>query len=114
MVAFKHSFFNPKNILKLNINIPENYLAANNALFTGLGPDLKAYDLYPSIHNFKFPVLILHGKSDVIPLKVSQKAQSVIPGSELLVFEKSGHFIFIEEPEKFKEAIAKFIGACEF
>jgi len=109
MLAFKHSFFTPSNIKKLNFEMPDNYLKASQALFTGLTPDLTTYDYYSSIKAFSFPVLILHGNADAIPLSAVTKMQSSIPNSSLEVFQKSGHFIFIDESAKFRSSVEKFL-----
>lgn len=108
LLSFRPSFYDAKTISGLNIVIPENSAVARKALFTGLGKDLVQYDLYPATNKFTFPVLIMQGKTDFLPLKVAEKTQVNIPGSQLLVFEKSGHFIFVEEPAKFREALVKF------
>ena len=108
-LAFRHSFATQSNSSKLQIELPENFLKANRALLTGLGKDLGQYNYHPAVSKFNFPVLILHGQHDALPLKISQKIQSSIPHSQLILFEKSGHFIFIEEPEKFREALATVI-----
>ena len=108
-LAFRHSFATLSNSSKLQLDLPENFLKANRALLTGLGKDLWQYDYYHAVSKFKFSVLILHGQHDALPLKISQRIQSSIPHSQLILFEKSGHFIFIEEPEKFREALTMVI-----
>lgn len=104
-LAFRHSFATRSNSSKLQLELPENFLKANRALLTGLGKDLGQYDYHRAASKFSFPVLILHGQYDALPLKISQKIQSSIPRSQLMLFEKSGHFIFIEEPEKFRKTL---------
>ena len=109
LISFRHAFYAPENFSKLNLELPGNYSVASKALYTGLGKDLGQYDFYPAIAKFKFPVLVLHGRADGIPLKASQKIQENLPSSRLVIFEKSGHFIFIEEKKKFEEEIGYLI-----
>jgi proline iminopeptidase len=109
MLAFRNSFYTQPNYKKLSIDIPANYLAASRALYGGLSKDLLKYDFYDAVHSFTFPVLILHGSADVVPLSADEFMQRAIPKSTLVIFLKSGHFVFIEEPKKFKAVVEKFL-----
>jgi hypothetical protein len=52
------------------------------------------------------PTLILVGKDDfVCPPSQANIMHEGIPNSKLVVFEKSGHFTHVEEPEAFFDAI---------
>jgi proline iminopeptidase len=72
--------------------------------------DLPRFDLNPEIAKFKFPVMVVTGRYDinVAPL-VAYKIHQAIPGSRFLVFEKSGHIPFYEEPEAFVHAAEEFL-----
>lgn len=109
LLSFRHSFYKSENLSRLRMNLPENFAQASKALYTGLGKDLGQYDYYPACKEFRFPVTILHGKSDAIPLKATEKLKASIPKARLVVFEKSGHFIFIEEPGKFRDALIETV-----
>jgi proline iminopeptidase len=109
LLSFRHSFYNKANSSKLNFEMPANYKEASQALYTGLGPELSSYDYYEEVKKFSFPVLILHGSADAVPLRASQQAIESIPNATLEAFKKSGHFIFIEEPRKFNTVVSKFI-----
>ncbi len=48
------------------------------------------------------PTLILASRHDAQqPLAIAQEIAALVPESELVIFEKSGHFPFWEEPEAF-------------
>jgi proline iminopeptidase len=52
------------------------------------------------------PTLILVGRDDfVCPPSQAKIMHEGIPNSELIVFEKSGHFTHVEEPEAFFDAV---------
>jgi proline iminopeptidase len=55
------------------------------------------------------PSLIIHGSKDLITLKKAEELRDGIPNSELVVFEESGHFSPIEEPEAFRKAVLDFL-----
>ena len=73
-LSFKPSAYNRDNVAKINLNLPDNFGVASNALFTGLmkDPSMNA-NLYDSLRSLKVPVLIIHGQADVVPLS-SDKA----------------------------------------
>jgi proline iminopeptidase len=55
------------------------------------------------------PTLIVCGRhDDVSPPRWSTLLHASIPGSELVVFEDSGHMVWEEEPERFRDAILRF------
>jgi proline iminopeptidase len=52
---------------------------------------------------------VIVGRYDFIcGVRWSQELNKLIPGSELLILEDSGHFGHIEEPENFARAIVGF------
>ena len=109
MLSFRHSFYKTTNHSKLKLDMPANYLTASQALYAGLGKDLGQYDFYEAVKSFSFPLLIIHGDSDAIPLEASSKMQRAVPGSTLVVFKKCGHFAFIEKAGRFRTAVSTFL-----
>jgi pimeloyl-ACP methyl ester carboxylesterase len=56
------------------------------------------------------PTLIVWGEKDkIIPVSHAYEAHEAMPGSELVVFERSGHFPHVEEPQRFAEALLEFL-----
>lgn len=101
-LSFKASAFDRNNMESLNANLPGNFIDASRTLFTGLMKDPAASaNLYDSIMNFNFPVLIVHGQADILPASSIERMRKNLPLGSLIIFEKSGHFPFIEENKKF-------------
>lgn len=74
--------------------------------------DLQRFDLGPEIAEFRFPVLTACGRFDVdSPPLTAYGIHKAIPGSEFVVFEKSGHMPFFEEPEKFVQILNEFLSS---
>jgi pimeloyl-ACP methyl ester carboxylesterase len=72
---------------------------------------LRDTDLRSDLGKIKIPTLIMHGKKDKIcsfDLALQMKAE--IAGSQIIVFEKSGHSLFLEETTKFNKELIKFAG----
>ncbi|HEX4826031.1 MAG TPA: alpha/beta fold hydrolase [Candidatus Polarisedimenticolaceae bacterium] len=72
--------------------------------------DLQRFDLNPELSKFKFPTLVITGRYDFnVAASVAFAIHRAIPGSELAVFEKSGHLPFCEEPAAFLERVQAFL-----
>jgi pimeloyl-ACP methyl ester carboxylesterase len=57
------------------------------------------------------PTLIVWGERDkIIPVSHAHDAHAAMPGSELVIFERSGHFPHVEEPQRFAEVLLDFLG----
>jgi len=60
------------------------------------------------------PVQLIWGASDsVIPVSHALMAHAAMPGSQLEIFEGSGHFPFHDDPDRFVEIIERFIDSTE-
>jgi len=70
-----------------------------------ISEDLSSYLKY-----IKVPTLIVCGKQDKeTPLYMSKKLNKNIKDSELIIFENSGHFAFIDESNKFNIIAKSFL-----
>ena len=75
--------------------------------------DASRFDLNPELPKFKFPALVITGRYDInVAPSVAYKIHKAIPGSQFVVFEKSGHLPFFEEPEAFVRTLEGFLGAA--
>jgi proline iminopeptidase len=69
-------------------------------------------DLNPELAKFAFPTLILHGRFDMnVAVLTAWKTYRAIPGAKIIVFAKSGHLPFYEEPDKFIQVVEDFLSA---
>ncbi|HYR12700.1 MAG TPA: alpha/beta hydrolase, partial [Mycobacterium sp.] len=60
------------------------------------------------------PVQLIWGARDsVIPVSHAKMAHSAMPGSQLEIFEGSGHFPFHDDPDRFVEVVERFIDSTE-
>jgi pimeloyl-ACP methyl ester carboxylesterase len=60
------------------------------------------------------PSLILWGRRDpLIPCEHASAAHELMPGSQMEIFEKSGHFPHIDQPLRFARALIDFIEDTE-
>lgn len=75
-----------------------------------LRDEYPSYDVVDRLGEIRVPTLVMCGRYDpVVPIAHSELIHAGIPNSELVVFEESGHFPMIEEPEKFRDVVRRFI-----
>ena len=56
------------------------------------------------------PVQLIWGSKDsVIPVSHAEMAHAAMPGSQMEIFQGSGHFPFHDDPDRFVEDVQKFI-----
>jgi pimeloyl-ACP methyl ester carboxylesterase len=66
--------------------------------------------LVPRASDLRCPALLIVGRHDPqTPVRVSMALHTRIGGSQLVIFERSGHSPFIEEPERFAQVLTGFL-----
>ncbi|MFB7640551.1 alpha/beta fold hydrolase [Peribacillus butanolivorans] len=71
---------------------------------------LKTFDLVDQLHQISCPELVAGGRHDWIThVEASILMAQKIPDSELVIFEKSCHYLFIDENREFISRISSFI-----
>ncbi len=71
---------------------------------------LPNYDLRGRLQEIQVPVLITVGRHDwITPPAASEELHSLLPNSELVIFENSGHSPQIEEHDAWIQAIRSFL-----
>jgi len=72
---------------------------------------LRDTDLRADLAEITIPTLILHGKKDKIcSFDLAEQMKASLLNSHLVVFENSGHSLFLEETQKFNSELIKFAG----
>ena len=60
------------------------------------------------------PVQLIWGSHDsVIPVSHARMGHAAMPGSQLEIFEGSGHFPFHDDPDRFVEVVERFIDSTD-
>ncbi|MFC7671211.1 alpha/beta fold hydrolase [Hymenobacter humi] len=89
---------------------PMANLGFEEAVADAVGTDAAKQDFTPKLASFRFPTLVLSGRYDmnVAPL-TAWRLKEAIPGARIVFFEKSGHFPWFEEPEKYRAVVEAFL-----
>jgi proline-specific peptidase len=72
---------------------------------------LADWDRLEDLHRIAAPTLILIGRYDLTSVETVRDMGRRIPRSRVVVFEDSGHFMYLEEPEKFLSEVRGFLRA---
>jgi proline iminopeptidase len=77
--------------------------------------ELPQYDLEDKLAQIRVPTLVMVGRYDPqCPVENSERLAAALPDAELVIFEQSGHFPFIEEPQSYREALRLFVEKHSF
>ena len=72
--------------------------------------EAPSFDLRPLLSNITAPTLVLAGRSDFITtVGMAEEIVRHTPHARLVVFERSGHFAVVEEPQRFHDVIENFL-----
>jgi proline iminopeptidase len=75
-------------------------IAGNDADFS-IGGDIAALDFRADLQKLKMPILILAGRFDRISMpRYAIKFKKYAPQAHFVIMEESGHFPYVEEPDK--------------
>ena len=68
------------------------------------------FDITEALRGVRTPVLVTVGRHDwITPLEASEELASVLPNSELVVFENSGHSPQLEETDRYLGVVRDFL-----
>lgn len=104
-------FFDPAKASAFDPTVDDNTRRNASTVQSLIRTDFnrRQNDLLEEIAALNVPTLIIHGRSDIIPLASSDFISRQIPAARLLVLEESGHFPFVEQPSRFAAEITAFL-----
>lgn len=95
---------------QLNQTIYERMQGPNEFLITGI---YKDYDMTDRLGGLTMPTLFSCGRYDEVRPEDTEFYRSLVPGSEMVIFEESSHVPHLEEPERYAEVLRGFLHRCE-
>ena len=105
----KSQFADQTLAAKINMTLSESTAKNMSGINRHIMASIGHFDLHDSLKVIKCPTLIMHGKKDPLPVEAAQKIHAMVRNSELTIFDKSGHWIFIEEEDKFIKTVKSFL-----
>ena len=95
--------------LLLNDLFPPPYKVAKETL-----KKLCDWRIPPKIASLHIPALLIQGEVDnITSVKSAREMHRIMPGSEMRVFEKSGHAPFLTGCDKFNQELRNFIDSLK-
>lgn len=81
------------------------------AAFVRSGMEMGTINLFPELAKLRARTLVLAGADDyIMPLQeAAEPLVKAIPGAELHVFGRSGHYPFVEEPDEFERILRTWL-----
>jgi pimeloyl-ACP methyl ester carboxylesterase len=71
-------------------------------------------DWRTEMKGLRSPLLLVYGERDTdVPLAVAREALAEAPSAELAVIEGAGHFPFLDDSDRFLDAVTRFLTAAE-
>lgn len=64
---------------------------------------------FEQLRSIKSPVLVMAGEHDIVLEKHTKAIAANIPNAELLLFKDANHYMPVENPEVFNEAVIRFL-----
>jgi len=96
-------------LIKSSMRIKAKY----EAVFMGFIENSKARLLDDRVGQITQPTLVIHGRDDlVIPLAVGERLHQLIPQSQMVILEESGHAPVWDQPGLLKKAILDFLASA--
>jgi non-heme chloroperoxidase len=71
--------------------------------------DQTFVDYRETLPKVSIPTLLCYGRGDVVPVAAGEYMRDRMPNAQLVVFEKSNHCPFLEEPDRFNEVVDDWI-----
>ena len=73
----------------------------------------ETFDLRPQLGQIQAPTLVITGDEDFITGPVcADEIAAGIPGAEKVLLPGIGHFVFVEGPEAWRDALLSFLGVA--
>jgi proline-specific peptidase len=74
---------------------------------------LADFDMTGRLADVAVPTLITAGRHDSLLLELCERWRALLPDGRLRVFDDSSHMPYIEEPEAYVDAVARFLDEVE-
>ena len=108
-VFFRSYFYNQSLADSLTLTFNKTTAVNLLTIFNLFGKLLSNYDISGKLKNLSFPMLIIHGDYDPIPMIYAEELNSILIGSKLVILKNCGHFSFVEAPDQFFNECESFL-----
>lgn len=112
-VYFKPYFADQQLVSKLDLQFEENSIKNGDAVAGHILQSIGEFDLHEDLRAIRCPTLVIHGDSDPMPVKYAEMIHESIGGSELVIAEGAGHWLFVDATETFTSSVLDFLAEVD-
>jgi proline iminopeptidase len=103
-------FYDPARAFPIDINLDVYCRIAGADADVVLGGDLASFDFRNRLQGIRVPALILTGRFDRVAIpRYALQFRALMPAAEFVMFERSGHLPFVEEPDEHDRVLRAFL-----
>ncbi len=108
-VYFKPYFADQSLVAEMDLEFTENTIKHGNDVANFILQSIGEFDLHDDLQAIRCPTLVIHGAADPMPVKYAEKIHDSIPGSELVIVDGAGHWLFVDATDVFVSSIDGFL-----
>ncbi len=108
-VYFKPYFADQQLVSKLDLRFEENSIKNGNAVAGHILESIGDFELHEDLKAIRCPTLVIHGDADPMPFKYGEMIHESIDGSQLVIVEGVGHWLFVDGTETFTSSVLDFL-----
>jgi len=112
-VYFKPYFADQELASKLDLQFTENSIKHGNEVAGFILQSIGEFDLHEDLRAIRCPTLVIHGDADPMPVKYAEMIHESISGSELVIAEGAGHWLFVDATETFTSSVFDFLAEVD-
>ena len=112
-IYFKPYFADPSLVAGLDLHFEKNTIENGTAVARFMMESVGEFDLHEGLQTIRCPTLIIHGDSDPMPSTYAERIHESIEGSELVIAEDSGHWLFVDATETFSTSVGVFLARID-
>jgi len=108
-ILYKPFFADPATMSRVNWGFTDTTAQHVVEAEEHIVPQIFEQEPVSKLSQITCPTLVIHSEQDPIPEVFSQFLADRIKGAQYLALQGVGHFAFLEDPEKFRNAILPFL-----
>lgn len=108
-IYFKPYFADPAYADSLDLQFTANTIENMDAVAGYIMRSIGEFDLHEDLNSLHCPTLIIHGDADPMPATYARRVHESIAGSELVIAENAGHWLFVDATGVFRDSILGFL-----
>ncbi|MCU0428193.1 MAG: alpha/beta hydrolase [Candidatus Kapabacteria bacterium] len=99
--------FDKKHVPTIAERLTQGNMRLNGLVFQNL--QAMKFDCSKELRSFQRPVLIIHGKNDIIGTEIAEFAHKALPTSRLVLLDSCAHYGWLDRKDEYLSAVQGFL-----